>query len=110
MEQRNGFTTGFVLGALALGLGALALYKKRRHLRAAWWQWQAKADIHRRLAALKRVTRASYDEIVDDVLARYEAAGEVAADEIEAFAGELKRRYGEIKARLAEAREALEDE
>ena len=100
--SNKGFGTGFALGALAGGLAAFLAYKNRRDIKAVWWKWQAKADIHRRLAALKELTRDSYDEVIDDVLMRYETVEGVAADEMRAFAADLKSKYQEIKARLSE--------
>lgn len=101
--NKKGFATGFILGALAGMLGALVLYKKRRQLKKLWWRAEAKAEIYRRLEGAKRLTRPFYDEVIDEVLADYEAAGDVASEELERFAAKLKGRYDEIRAKLAEA-------
>jgi gas vesicle protein len=102
-RTKRDFTSGFALGAVAGAAGALLLYKNRRTLRASWWKLRAKADIHRRLRALKEVTRDSYEEIVDDVLSRYRALGDVASYEVDAFSTDLKRRYRDVKERLGSA-------
>lgn len=101
MRYRNGlFAAGFALGALAGAAGAIVLYKNRKTLKAHWWRLRAKADIHRRLGALKEVTREAYDEVVDDVVARYRTLESVAAYEADEFAADLKRRYRDVKRRL----------
>lgn len=103
MSTKKGFAAGFVVGALAGTVGALALYKKRRHLKKLWWRFEAKQEIYKRLRRGKRLTRAFYEEVIDAVLARYGAAGDVAEEELEAFGEKLKEKYAAVRAELAEA-------
>ena len=104
MHRSKGlFAAGFTLGALAGAAGAIVLYKNRKTLKARWWRLRAKADIHRRLGALKEVTREAYDEIVEDVVSRYRTLEAIAAYEADEFAAELKRRFRDVKRGLEDA-------
>ncbi|MDE1944389.1 MAG: hypothetical protein KGI78_04420 [Patescibacteria group bacterium] len=109
MHTKKGFAAGFALGALAASFGALALYKKRGHMKRLRWRFAAKREIYRRLRAAKRLTRPFYEDAVDDVLARYRAAGDIGREEIAAFSAELKDAYETVRARLAEAVGEAED-
>jgi hypothetical protein len=110
MEQTHEFKKGFIVGVVAGIVGAFALQKKRRLIMGKLWKLKVQADIHRRVGALKRLTRENYDEIIEDALTRYRAVGSIAKSELDEFGRELKRKWKEVKAEFEEAADDLEDE
>ena len=91
------------MGAV-LGAGATYLaYKNRKKIAEKMWKIKARAQLHRRLSNLKRITKKEYEELVDAVLSKYEDLESISRYEIDEFADELKDRWDSVKERIDEA-------
>jgi hypothetical protein len=104
MDQK-GFGKGFVVGLLVGAGGALIAYGKRDAIRTKLWKLRARTDLGRRLSALKKVTKESYDDTIDSVAEHYRATLGVAREELDDFARELKDEWKRAKHRYAEEAE-----
>lgn len=102
MDHTRGFKKGFFMGVFAGLFGALLLYRNRGKISAKFWKLRVKADVYRRLKDMKRLTKETYEEVIDDVLSRYRTFGHIAEYELDMFADELRDRYKEMKQRLEE--------
>lgn len=106
MEYKNAFKNGFIVGAVAGALGAYVVFKKHEKVAAKLWMLHVKGDLHRRLKEVKRLSKDNYEELVDNVLARYRSAEHIARHELDDFRDELKRRWKEVKREFDEGVEA----
>lgn len=103
------FKTGFVLGAAAAGAAATIMYMKRSKLRREFFKLRLRADVYKRLADLRRITRRSYEDVIDDAVARHRAVMDIGEDELEELSGELKQRYAEVKRRFSHVVDTIKD-
>ena len=106
--QYSGFRKGVFVGLIG-GLASAALvYQHRKFIEDKMWKLRIKLNLNRRLHDMKSITKAGYEELVEDITARYKTAGTVTQEEIEEFTEQLKQRWGSVKKRFEEA--SKEDE
>jgi gas vesicle protein len=64
------------------------------------WTLKMKAEIVERLRKLKEINQQKYEELVEEVAARYQRVEKVSAEEIERLTPELKQAWKHISKEL----------
>ena len=92
-----------IIGAGIVAGAALAAYllttpedREKAALKVKGWMADMKKDIVERVKKIQDLTEERYDQIVDEVKTKYEALKDVSAEEVSAFADEMKSHWKNI--------------
>ena len=99
------FLTGAAIALLASGYLLYGPGGRRRRDELEHWLEDAKGKVATRIADLKEVTQASYNTIVDEVLADYAVAKDLSQWQARRLAARLKARYNEVRQYARESAE-----
>lgn len=109
MNNMN-FKKGLLLGLAAGAAAGFLAHKNRKTLAAKMWMIKARAEVWKKVAKLKDVTKSNYEEIIDDVVAKYKTGKYIAAAELEDFSENLKSKWSRVKKKFDEQAREEEDE
>ncbi len=105
-ESHAGAKVLGTLGVAAAVVGAYLLYgskdgaKRRDNVRS--WVLKMKGEVLEKIEDVKEVTEEKYNNIVDEVAAKYKAAQNVDLSELGGVVDELKSHWENIKEQFAE--------
>ncbi len=113
MHNKNNSIT-FVKGLLAgLAFGTVAGYvgyKERRKLKFRMWMLKVKSEIYHELKKINKPTQADFEEVVDNVLEKYENLKDISQEQLEKIGDRLKTKWRDIKKKFAEESKKWADE
>jgi len=112
-KNTSGSGAGIGLGIAALAAvaaGAYFLYGKggdKRRAKVQSWMLKMRGDVLEKVEELKDVSKETYDQVIDEVKARYEGMKNVDMDELKDLTQELKGHWKNIKKQIEPVRKAV---
>lgn len=102
-----------LIGAGIVAGAALAAYlltspkdRKKAAAKVKGWMESMKKDVASRAKKVKDLSKAKYEEIVEDVMPKYETLKDVSSTELDNFSKELKSHWNNVSKGVAKTKKA----